>query len=262
MKGVEEQIAALPAASRVTVTCSPVKGIPATIELVETILAAGHRVVPHFAGRLVRDAGHVRELATWCRSTGIEEIFVIAGDAPEQAGSYADAVTFLEAFLGEDHGVSHIGVTAYPEGHPLIAEPALRVALHRKQQLLAAAGLAGHASTQMCFSAATIERWLRAERAAGLTLPIRLGIPGAVERARLLRMSSRLGIGTSMRYLKKNRGAILRLLSPARYDTTALLDELGAVAAELQIDGLHIFTFNSVEPTVAWLDGLRAEARS
>ena len=50
--------------------------------------------------------------------------------------------------------------------------------LLEKQQLLADAGVAGYASTQMCFNPTTISRWLEAERSRGMDLPIHLGLPG------------------------------------------------------------------------------------
>ena len=55
-------------------------------------------------------------------------------------------------------------------------------------------------------------QWLAAERDSGLTLPVHLGIPGAVDPARLLRIGSRLGVGASLRYLRKNTGAVARML--------------------------------------------------
>ncbi len=92
-----------------------------------------------------------------------------------------------------------------------------------KQALIADLGLQGFASTQMCFNAKAIEQWLTQQRARGMTLPIHLGVPGAVERARLLSLGTRLGIGSSLRYLRKNSGAILRMFSPGSYDPNKLI---------------------------------------
>ena len=86
----------------------------------------------------------------------------------------------------------------------------------------------------------------------GLTLPIHLGVPGAVDRARLLSLGTRLGIGSSLRYLRKNSGAILRMFSPKSYDPNKLITPLSRRADELNITALHVFTFNSIESTAAW----------
>jgi methylenetetrahydrofolate reductase (NADPH) len=134
----------------------------------------------------------------------------------------------------------------------------LREALLDKQSLLASAGVAGEISTQMCFDAAAIVAWLRSMRAAGVTMPVRLGIPGAVERAKLLSLGTRLGIGASLRYLRKNAAVMSKLVGPGGYDPLELLDEIALTAlgadagTDLGIDGLHVFTFNAMAPTIQW----------
>ena len=85
-----------------------------------------------------------------------------------------------------------------------------------------------------------------------MTLPIHLGLPGAVDRAKLLSLGTRLGVGSSLRYLRKNSGAILRMFSPASYDPDKLIGPLSRHAEELDITALHLFTFNSIESTAAW----------
>jgi methylenetetrahydrofolate reductase (NADPH) len=104
----------------------------------------------------------------------------------------------------------------------------------------------------MCFNAKTIEQWLRRQRERGMDLPVHLGVPGAVERTRLLSLGTRLGIGSSLRYLRKNSGAILRMFAPASYDPDKLIAPLSRYADELGISALHVFTFNSIESTAAW----------
>jgi methylenetetrahydrofolate reductase (NADPH) len=86
----------------------------------------------------------------------------------------------------------------------------------------------------------------------GLTLPIHLGIPGAVDRAKLLSIGARLGVGASLRFLRKNRSTVTRLFSPGGYDPNKLLAPLSSVSEPLGISGLHIFTFNQIEKTEAW----------
>ena len=177
----------------------------------------------------------------------------LIGDA-EQPGPYLEALTFLKEFLGHDHGVKRIGVTAYPDGHALIERPVLQRVLHDKQAVLAEANLVGWASTQMCLDPNTIKAWLTAERAAGLTLPIHLGVPGVIDRTKLLTMGVRLGVGSSIRYASKNRGALGQLFSPGGYDPLQLLQPVSLYAKSLDIEALHVFTFNNVDATAAWRD--------
>jgi methylenetetrahydrofolate reductase (NADPH) len=81
---------------------------------------------------------------------------------------------------------------------------------------------------------------------------LHLGVPGVIDRTKLLTMGMRLGIGSSMRYVKKNKGVLGRLFSPGGYDPTKLITPLSKQARELNIEGLHLFTFNNVEATAEW----------
>ena len=251
LKSLDAALEALPAGSRVSVTASPVKGQDATCEITEQVLAMGHEAIPHISARLVPDRARVGELAAWLNSAGVSTMFLVGGDV-ESPGAYSDAASFLRDLLECDHGLDTIGVTAYPHGHPLIADRALHEALHAKQEMLAAAGIDGYCSTQMCFAPDLIEQWLRAERAAGLTLPVHLGIAGMVDRGKLLTMGARLGVGPSLRYLRKNRAAITKLMTSPSYDPDHLLTALSPHFDELEVTGLHVFTFNQVAATAAW----------
>lgn len=248
-------IDALPEESRVSVTASAAKGQDATLELAEELIKRGHHAIPHFSARLMRDRSHVKDLADWAKDNGVTTAFVIGGDAIEP-GAYHDAHSFMQNLFEHDHGLDTVGVAAYPDGHPLISEDVRRDALFAKQKLLAEAGLRGYCSTQMCFDPAQIIAWLKAERNDGLTLPVHLGIPGAVERAKLLTIGARLGVGQSLRYLRKNRRSMAKLLGSSAHDPSDLLEALSSQFAPLGIDGLHIFTFNQVETTAAWRQAL------
>jgi methylenetetrahydrofolate reductase (NADPH) len=147
-------------------------------------------------------------------------------------------------------------VAGYPDGHPLLDASELRRQMLAKQELFAAAGVTGSVATQMCFDPPRIRSWLAAERAAGLTLPVRLGVPGVVDRGRLIRMGTRLGVGASLRFASKQGGAIARLIAPGGYDPLHVVGALAPDAERLGIEGLHVFTFNSVAETVAWRDAL------
>jgi methylenetetrahydrofolate reductase (NADPH) len=256
MKSIESAIADLPPAAHVSVTCSPAKGIPATLEYTEQLIALGHHPIPHLAARMVDGPEHAAELAGWAREHGLDEVYVIAGDAPQPAGPYDGALAFMRDFIAADPGVRRIGIAGYPDGHALIPSAVIEEQLHAKQALLAEAGLGGWVSTQMCFDDATIRTWLRAERAAGLSLPIRLGVPGVVDRARLMTMGTRLGIGASLRFLSKNRSTVMQLMAPGGYDPTDMVVAFADEAKELGIEALHSFTFNAVADTRQWQEAI------
>lgn len=262
MKSIEQAIDDLPPSSHVSVTCSPAKGIPATLEYTERLLELGHRPIPHLAARLVEGPEDATRLARWVRDHGLDEVFVIAGDAPEAVGSYEGALPFIRDFLAAGPGVGRLGLPGYPDGHALIELGEINRQLHAKQGLLADAGVAGWISTQMCFDEDTIRAWIGRERAAGLTLPIRLGVPGVVDRTRLMTMGTRLGIGASMRYLSKNRSTVMHLMAPGGFDPTDMVVAFASDADDLGIEALHSFTFNSVADTRAWQEAIVEGSRA
>jgi len=255
---LSSQVEHLPSNARVSVTASPAQTLDATLDICAELLDLGHRPIPHLAARMVDDTAHTAAIAARCRRLGLSEIFCIAGDA-EVPGAHADAMSFLREFLDIAAGdVTAVGVGSYPDGHAFIPAAALHDALMEKQDLFLQAGVAGHTATQMCFSADTIRQWLEAERTEGFAMPVHLGVPGVVDRTRLLRMGMRLGVGASLRYLKKNRNGMIKLFASTGYNPSSLIDPLAADFERLGITGIHSFTFNQVEATRRWQQSVLA----
>ncbi len=258
MKSLDRAVAELRSGSKVSMTCSPAKSIDATLDESERLIEAGHRVTPHISARMVESHQHLAAIHERLGALGIREIFVVGGDA-DPPGCFFDAIEFLDAFIALDDAdgsprrlVDHIGFTAYPDSHPFITSQQLHAALHRKQDMILTSGRSAHVSTQMCFSADQIRHWLRRERAAGLTVPVQLGVPGVIDKSKLMTMGVRLGVGTSLRYLSKNRKAIGKLMTQRSFEPDTLLKPLAKDLDVLGIDGLHLYTFNQVDATERW----------
>ena len=259
MKGVDDAVAALPAGSAVSVTCSPVKGIAATLDLAGRLHDLGHDTVPHLSARTVEDRDHVARIAGWLRAREVREVFVIAGDGARARGPYDEALTFLRDLLDASPGLRAVGLPGYPDGHPFIGHPELRDVLRAKLAVVAEAGLVASVTTQMCLDAPHIIRWLADERSAGLDVPVDIGVAGVVDRATLLTMGVRLGVGTSLRFLRKNRSVVTSMFAPGGYDPTDLVTRLADDAHRLGVRGLHSYTFNRVPATLAWRERLLAD---
>ena len=247
LKNVDDQAAFLPPGATVSVTASPAKGIEATVELCERLKARGFRVIPHLSARMIRDRGHLAELLTRIDTAGIDHAFVVGGDA-EQPGDYQDGLSLLRAMAEIGHGLTDIGVPCYPDGHATIPEATLRQALADKQPY------ASSMTTQMCFDPAAITTWLADRRAAGITLPVWIGLPGVAELHKLMLISARIGVADSKRFLSKNTRLVGRLVRPGGYSPHALLEGLAPAMTDPTADirGLHIYTFNQVETTEEW----------
>ena len=257
MKGVEAQIEHLPVDAVVTVTVSPTKGLRATLDLTRLLTERGHATVPHLAARLLTDAAELGAVIDELRDVGVTEVFVVAGDAKEPAGAFEGAAELLEAMASLGHHLEGIGITGYPETHAFIPDQTTIDAMARK------APHATYIVSQICYDPTVIIRWIAAVRARGTTLPIHIGIPGVVDFARLLRISKRVGIGDSMRFLRKQWATITRLVSG--YQPDGLIDALTPTLADpaMRVAGWHLFTFNEIRRTEAWRQDLLARyARS
>ena len=246
MKGLEQQLPYLPADAVVTVTSSPTRGLDATLTLSAALTRReNHRVVPHIPARLVRDRSHLTDLMDQLLGLGLEEIFVIAGDAAQPAGPFNGAVDLLRAMAEIGHDLQ-IGVTGYPESHAFIPDDTTIQAMFAKE------AFASYVVSQICYDPAVVARWVAAVRERGTQLPIYVGLPGAVDFAKLLRVSRKVGIGDSMRYVRKQWADVAKLIGGYRPDK--LVDGLAATVGDpaANIAGWHLFTFNEIRNTEVW----------
>jgi methylenetetrahydrofolate reductase (NADPH) len=250
IRSVDRQLELLPAGATVTVTSSPRFGITRTLEYTERLVAAGYAAVPHLAARQVQSAVHLAEIVDAFSALGVRELFVIAGDDPEVEGPYAASYALLLELASLKQSIDRIGIACYPEGHPLIDEQSLMIELLRKQDL------ADYMVSQMCFDPSVTRSWIRRARRTGVTLPLYVGIPGVVRPARLLELSFRLGVGSSLRFLSKHDGFGGRLFRRGLFRPDTFIDGLRPALDEpdLGVAGYHFFTFNEVAHLVRWID--------
>jgi methylenetetrahydrofolate reductase (NADPH) len=248
MKNALDQAEFLPAGVTVSVTASPAKGIEATIALCEQLQIRGFRAVPHLSARMVRDRSHLIDLISWLEGAGVDRAFVVGGDAKEP-GDYPDGLSLLRDMAEIGHPLTEIGIPCYPQGHAFIADGPLLEALHAK------AAFASYMTTQLCFDPGAIATWIAARRAAGLELPVHVGVPGVAEPHKLLAISARIGVADTHRFLTKNLRFVARLVrSGGFYRPDALLEGLAPHMTDpaAGIVDLHMYTFNAVDTFEAW----------
>lgn len=240
----------------VTVTASPSKGLEATLDLAERLTGHGYVVVPHLAARMVSGRSELAEIAGRLRGKGITQVFVPGGDA-EAVGDYPDALALLEDLKALGSPFAHVGITGYPESHPTIHDDLTVQSMWDKRRY------ATHIVSNLTFDPAGVRDWVRRLRARGVTMPLLLGMPGPVERTKLLTMATRIGVGESTKFLAKNKGLFARLAAPGGFTGESFLEKCAPALGEdgARVEGLHVFTFNQVAETEAWrtamLDRLR-----
>ncbi len=246
--GIEEKLEALQPNTHLAVTCSPTKGVEETIELSEKLIARGFQVIPHIAAKCVSDERHLETIVKRLDALNIESIFVPGGDRPEPIGEFNNAYDLLKALQKSGHNIKNIGIAAHPEGHPDINKKNLMEALEKKKDL------ADYIVTQMCFDANILGDWLIRINQQGIHLPVWVGLPGAIERGRLLRTSLRIGVGDSLRFLRKKSQVAAELMKSSIYNPDKLVTNISEYKdiADTNLAGYHIFCFNQIEITEKW----------
>src|SRR3954471_6907107 len=231
----------------VTVTASPAKGLEPTLTLAERFTAHGYVAVPHLAARMVRDRAELQEICDRLTGKGISRVFVPAGDA-DPPGGYPDALSMLEDLAALGRPFTHVGITGYPESHPTISDDLTIQSMWDKRRY------ATHVVSNLTFDPEVLNTWVTRMRKRVITMPLLLGVPGPVDRTKLLAMATKIGVGESTRFLVKHKGTFARLAAPGGFTGERFLEKVAPTLAppEMLVEGLHVFTFNQVAATAAW----------
>lgn len=242
----------VPAGTRVSITHlgteSPTERIGAAAAIVNASLVP----VPHLAARRFASEPELREALWSLRAQAAHErIMLVGGDPRTPAGPYSSALALLRSGLLPEHGVTEVGITGYPEGHPAIGDDALWTALLAKARETAAQGLECSITTQFSFDPDAVVGWIERAREAGIDLPVRVGVPGPAGVRRLVAFARRCGVGTSAGIARKYGFSLAALAGTAGPDrfVTDLASRLTQEHGEVR---LHLYTFGTLDATLAW----------
>lgn len=244
---VEKVVEVVPREIPVTVTASPGKGLEATLSTAEELAGHGFEVVPHLAARMIQGAGELAEIVERVRGFGVTTVFVPGGDAAPGEG-FADALALLKELHALGDPFEQVGIAGYPESHPTIHDDLTIQSMWDKRE---------HATqivSNLTFDPAVIKDWLHRMRLRGVRLPLLLGIPGPVDRTKLLGMATKIGVGDSTRFLKKQSGMMARLVAPGGFTGERFLAKAAPTLGdpEAHVRGLHVYTFNQVAESEQW----------
>lgn len=253
--GFEDALEKLPEGAKVAITASPDKGLELTIDQSVATAQRGFEVIPHVAARAVEDGEQLTSIADRLEKAGIEDIFVPGGDNEEPLGPYDSSFALLEDLDERGYAFPEVGITGYPEGHPIIDDETLIKALERKEPH------ATYIVTQLCFDPDAIVRWIEDIRSLGVELPVYVGIPGVMRTERMLNISRKVGVGQSIRFVRKTTGIlgmVRQLLGgKGRYKPDAVVEGLAPYYGQERYDiaGIHLYTFNQVADCERWRQG-------
>ena len=215
-----------------------------THNLVSQLHRQGHwRVAAHLTcvGRRQTD---VDAEALDYRSIGVNHIVALRGDPPAGTtryvptpGGYPYAVDLVEGLNGL--GGFDLSVAAYPEAHPESAGPDADLDnLKRKID-----GGANRAITQFCFETDRVFRFIDRIRAAGITVPVLIGVLPILDFAKAVNFAQ--GCGASVpAWLHERFDAAGDDPAQRRAVSLDVARSQCAALARGGVDGIHIYTLN------------------
>ena len=228
------------------------------LEAARQLNAAGFNAVPHVPARFIRDQDDLKTRVARLAEVGVKEMLVLGGGAPQPIGNYDAAIQILETGIFQANGIMRLGIAGHPEGNPditkLHGEAMLLRALQEKQAYLKAHGIEGFIATQFLFEADPVAAWAGNLRAAGIDLPIHVGVPGPATIKTLVKYAAMCGVGNSARFIRKQAMNLTKLLTVNTPDDfVAGLADLHLNKPELGIAGPHLYPFGGFDKLFDWV---------
>ncbi|ATE65736.1 methylenetetrahydrofolate reductase [Rhizorhabdus dicambivorans] len=243
----------LPPGTSVAVTFLPGENYETRIAACKAVRDLGFEPMPHFSARRIQDEAEFHDfLHAVVAEAKVRRCFVIAGDAAEPEGPYADSMQLIASGAFEAAGIDLIGVAGHPEGHPNMTAGEATAVLRAKTDEIERRGMAALIVTQFTFDAARTLDWLAEVRQAGIDVPVLLGVPGPAGIKTLLRFAARCGVGASASVLSKYGISIGHLLGSAGPDrfVDALRAGIGEQHGHVR---LHFYPFGGLDKTARWI---------
>jgi methylenetetrahydrofolate reductase (NADPH) len=251
---LHEAASVLPSGTSVYLTDLPNRSEDKLFQVATGAFMRGLKPIPHIAARnVVSEKKLANLLSRLASSAGMRQVMLIGGDRDRSAGPFEHAVQVIESGVLQASGVTEIGIAAYPEGHPVIAEDILRAALREKLEAADRAGLRAHIVTQFSFGAWPVVTWLRALRASGIRNTVRIGMAGPASIPSLLRFAQRCGVRASARGFARHATSIGRLLG--RATPADMVRDLAEAAASEQLGSIatHVYSFGGLPQAAKWI---------
>jgi methylenetetrahydrofolate reductase (NADPH) len=255
---VEDFKTLLPEGTRVYI--AHIEGTPIE-EMVATarrLAADGFPVMPHFPARIIADEATLADwIARYQGEAGVTQALLLAGGVKEPVGAFHSSMQLLETGLFDKAGFDRLHVAGHPEGNrdidPDGSDKMVMEALRWKQKFSDRTDAQMALATQFCFEAAPVIAWANGLKAAGIDLPIHIGVAGPAKLQTLIKFAIACGVGPSLRVLQKRAMDVTKLLLP--YEPTGFVAELAAHKAanpDFNIEKVHFFPLGGIKTNATW----------
>jgi methylenetetrahydrofolate reductase (NADPH) len=255
---IEDFRALLPEGTRVYI--AHIEGTPIA-DMVATaarLRAQGFEPMPHFPARIIADRATLADwIARYQGEADVRQALLLAGGVERPAGDFDSSMQLLETGLFDAAGFTRLHVAGHPEGNrdidPDGGTRAVDEALRWKQAFSERTDARMAIVTQFAFEAGPMIAWAERLQAAGIRLPVHLGIAGPAKLQTLIRFAIACGVGPSLKVLQRRAMDVSKLVKP--YEPTELLRALAAHRAahpDSNIEQIHFFPLGGIAATAEW----------
>jgi methylenetetrahydrofolate reductase (NADPH) len=218
----------------------------------------GFEPMPHFPARIIPDRATFDDWLTRYRAEAdVREALVLAGSPRSPLGDFHSAMQLLESGLFDVHGLKRLHVAGHPEGNKDIDPDGSTKLVDEAARWKADFARRTDADlamvTQFAFDAKPVLAWARSMHAAGVDLPIHVGMAGPTKLNTLIKFAIACGVGPSLSVLKKRALDLTKLTVP--FEPTQVLNDLGDGCGKGEgglIAGIHLFPLGGIKASVAY----------
>ncbi|SPF80350.1 5,10-methylenetetrahydrofolate reductase [Pseudoprimorskyibacter insulae] len=255
---VEDFRALLPEGTRVYIAHIEGTPIEDMVETAARLAKDGFDVMPHFPARIIKDQATLADwIARYQGEAGVKQALLLAGGVAEPHGDFHCSMQLMETGLFDKAGFTRLHVAGHPEGNkdidPNGGDANVMQALRWKQAFNDRTDAEMALATQFAFDAKPIIEWANALSAAGIMIPIHIGIAGPAKLQTLIKFAIACGVGPSLKVLQKRAMDVSKLLLP--YEPTDVLMELAAHKAanpDFNITNVHFFPLGGIKTNATW----------
>ena len=220
------------------------------------IKAEGFPVMPHIPARIIADQATLEDWIKRYADVGISQALLLAGGVDTPHGDFEDSMQLLGTGLFDKHGFNRLHVAGHPEGNKDIdpsGDTAVMAALRWKNDFQNRTDASMALVTQFVFESAPVIKWADRLQAAGITLPIHIGIAGPAKLQTMIKFAMACGVGPSVRVLTRRAKDVTKLVMP--FEPTQVLSELArhkAANPNFNIESVHLFPLGGINKTAEY----------
>jgi methylenetetrahydrofolate reductase (NADPH) len=219
----------------------------------------GFAPMPHFPARIIADRAELERMVATYADAGVRQALVLAGGIDAPRGAYATSMQLLETGVFDRHGFTRLHVAGHPEGNrdidPDGADTEAMAALRWKDAFRSRTDAEMAIVTQFCFEAGPVIAWAERLRAAGIGLPIHIGVAGPAKLQTMIKFAMSCGVGPSLRVLQRRAADLTKLMLP--FEPTEFLTELArhkAANPGFPIESVHFFPLGGILKTTEYTE--------